>query len=165
MEMQDEEEEDEEPETPGTSKRNNKVRVSQWGSCFCVFGYFCLEELFGINLFINHCQRFRTCSFQQTPSSPHWTLRACAKVTKHGWLCSVREPYIWKRTSKQWLLSNQLSVALKRVLPAALGQRYASCSAALQRNAVRRPVCAGAFYEWTFWILIDMISEHWLRSW
>lgn len=29
VEMQDEEEEDEEPETPGTSKRNNKVRVSK----------------------------------------------------------------------------------------------------------------------------------------
>lgn len=51
MEMQDEEEEDEEPETPGTSKRNNKVRVSQWGSCFCVSCCFCLEELFAVVAF------------------------------------------------------------------------------------------------------------------
>lgn len=37
--MQDEEEEDEEPETPGTSKRNNKVGDSKWGCCFCDFCY------------------------------------------------------------------------------------------------------------------------------
>lgn len=66
-------------------------------------------------------------------------LWACTKVQKRGWMCSVRKPYVWKRTRKQWLLSDKLTIALGRVLRAASGRSYTPLLRSSVKKTVQRP--------------------------